>query len=61
VQLDKLYGAEKSKNYHRFPEEDKVWIRQQIEIIEMVKEAKLEKEAEKAAGGGAGEEDGKDL
>jgi len=45
AKLDKLYGAEKSKNYVRFPEEDKIWIRQQIEIIEMVKEAKIEKEA----------------
>ena len=30
AKLDKLYGAEKSKNYVRFPEEDKIWIRQQV-------------------------------
>jgi hypothetical protein len=51
AKLDKLYGAEKSKNYHRFPEEDKIWIRQQIEIIEMVREAKIEKEKAEAGGG----------
>jgi hypothetical protein len=50
AKLDKLYGAEKSKNYHRFPEEEKIWVRQQIEIIEMVREAKLEKEAKEAGG-----------
>jgi hypothetical protein len=38
AKLDKLHGSEKSKNYHRYPEADKLWIRQQIEIIEMVKE-----------------------
>lgn len=57
AKLDKLYGAEKSKNYHRFPEEDKIWIRQQIEIIELVKEEKLKKEAERAAAGGGDEKD----
>ena len=51
AKLDKLYGAEKSKNYHRFPEEDKIWIRQQIEIIEMVREAKIEKEKADAEAG----------
>lgn len=57
AKLDKLYGSEKSKNYHRYPEADKVWIRQQIEIIEMVREAKLEKE--NAASKGSSDE--KDL
>ena len=52
AKLDKLYGSEKSKNYHRYPEADKIWIRQQIEVIEMVKEAKLEKIAKEAAGNG---------
>ena len=51
AKLDKLYGAEKSKNYQRFPEEDKIWIRQQIEIIEMVREAKIEKEKAEAEAG----------
>ena len=52
AKLDKLelYGAEKSKNYHCFPEEEKIWVREQIEIIEMVREAKLEKEAKEAGG-----------
>jgi hypothetical protein len=33
AKLDKLYGAQKSKNYVRFPEEDKVWIRQQVSSL----------------------------
>ena len=54
AKLDKLYASEKSKNYHRYPEEDKIWIRQQIEIIETVKEAKIEKLAKEAAEADAG-------
>jgi len=56
AKLDKLQGSEKSKNYHRYPEADKLWIRQQIEIIEMVKEAKLEKQAKQSQGGSDPEE-----
>ena len=51
---DKLYASEKSQNYRRYPEEDKIWIRQQIEIIKTVKEAKIEKLAKEAAEADAG-------
>lgn len=49
AKLDKLNSHEKSKQWARYPEADKVWIKQQITIIEFISAEKKKKHAKAEA------------